>query len=290
VNCTLTRDLFVSLPDGSIRLQCTFGLVYTIQTGQMKGATDLLHRFSRTELVVGTEGLAILQRATVAVIGLGGVGSYTVEALARSGVGRLILVDKDVIDVTNINRQIPALSETIGRPKVEVMAERVHSINPDCEVIQKQIFFSNETETNILERPLDYVADAIDTISAKIHLALSCRARNIPYIASMGAANKLDPTAFRVMDLFDTQVDPIARVMRRELRKHGLTSGVTVVCSEEPPRVARPEVLAQIAPKQEPGVTLTRKAMNPPASIAFVPPIPGLIVASVIIRKLTGLA
>lgn len=226
----------------------------------------------------------------MAVIGLGGVGSYTVEALARSGVGRLILVDKDVIDITNINRQIPALSETIGRPKVEVMAERVCSINPDCEVIQKQIFFSNETETDILERPLDYVADAIDTISAKIHLALSCRARNIPYIASMGAANKLDPTAFRVMDLFDTQVDPIARVMRRELRKHGLTSGVTVVCSEEPPRAAREEVLAQIAPRQEPGVTLTRKAMNPPASIAFVPPIPGLIVASVIIRKLTGLA
>ncbi|MCY0876715.1 MAG: tRNA threonylcarbamoyladenosine dehydratase [Firmicutes bacterium] len=249
----------------------------------------MLHRFSRTELVVGTQGLATLQHATVAVIGLGGVGSYTAEALARSGVGRLILVDKDVIDITNINRQIPALTETIGRPKVEVMAERIHSINPDCEVVQKQIFFLKDTETDILEPPLDYVADAIDTVSAKIHLALSCRARQIPYVASMGAANKLDPTAFRVMDLFDTHMDPIARVMRRELRKHGVHKGVTVVCSEEPPRKADAEVLKQIAPSIQPGETLPRKAQNPPASIAFVPPIPGLILASVIVRDLVGL-
>lgn len=249
----------------------------------------MLHRFSRTELVVGTEGLAVLQRATVAVIGLGGVGSYTAEALARSGIGRLLLVDKDVVDITNINRQIPALTETIGRPKVEVMAERIHAINPACEVIQKQVFFLKDTETDILDQPLDYVADAIDTVSAKIQLALSCRARQIPYAASMGAANKLDPTAFRIMDLFATEMDPIARVMRRELRKHGISSGITVVCSQEAPRSPDAAALEQIAPKPEAGVSLTRKAQNPPASIAFVPPIPGLMLASIIVRELVGL-
>jgi len=249
----------------------------------------MVHRFSRTELLIGQDGLDLLRRATVTVLGMGGVGSYAVEALARSGIGRLILIDKDVVDITNINRQIPALTDTVGRPKVEVMAERVLAINPECEVVARQMFYQLDTEAEVFNERLDYVVDAIDTVSAKIHLALACRERQIPYVASMGAANKIDPTAFRVMDLFATQVDPIARVMRRELRKHGVTSGVTVVCSEENPRPVRPEVLEQIAVQPTAGQLVTRKAANPPASIAFVPPIPGLILASVVIRALTGL-
>ena len=246
----------------------------------------MLHRFSRTELVIGPEGLDILRNATVAVLGMGGVGSYTVEALARSGVGRLLLVDKDVVDVTNINRQIPALTDTIGRPKVEVMAERVAAINPECVVETKRMFFLEETAEDIFSSHLDYVADAIDTVSAKIHLIRQCKARDIPIVSSMGAANKIDPAQFRVMDISETTVDPIARVIRRELRKCGVASGLKVVCSLEKPRPPREDVRRTVA-SEEPG--LPRKATHPPASIAFVPPVAGLLLASVIIRELVGL-
>lgn len=247
------------------------------------------HRFARTELVIGPEGLSILERATVAVIGLGGVGSYTVEALARSGVGRLVLVDKDVIDVTNINRQLPALEETVGRPKVDVMAERVQSINPACHVETRQVFFHAGTEEELFATPLDYVADAIDTVSAKIQLAVACRERGVPLASSMGAANKIDPTQFRVMDISETRTDPIARVMRRELRKHGIKDGLPVVCSLEQPRLPREDVRARLVPPLAPGEERSRKAQNPPASIAFVPPVAGLILAGVVIRDLCGL-
>lgn len=249
----------------------------------------MLHRFSRTELVVGEDGLRKLKEATVAVIGMGGVGSYTAEALARCGVGRLVLVDKDVVDITNINRQLPALTDTVGRPKVDVMAERVKAIDPECDVIAQTMFFLRETEEELFSRPLDYVADAIDTVSAKIQLILACRRRDIPVVSSMGAANKLDPTAFRIMDLAQTRVDPIARVMRRELRKHGVTSGVKVVCSEENPRPPREDVRQKIAPQAAEGQSLSRKATNPPASISFVPPIAGLTLASVIVRDIVGI-
>lgn len=246
----------------------------------------MLHRFSRTELVIGPEGLDILRNATVAVLGMGGVGSYTVEALARSGIGHLLLVDKDVVDVTNINRQIPALTDTIGRPKVEVMAERVAAINPECVVETKRMFFLEDTEEDIFSSHLDYVADAIDTVSAKIHLIRQCMARAIPIVSSMGAANKIDPAQFRVMDISETTVDPIARVIRRELRKCGVVSGLKVVCSLEKPRPPREDV-RRIVASEESG--LPRKATHPPASIAFVPPVAGLLLASVIIRELVGL-
>lgn len=244
------------------------------------------HRFSRTELVIGPEGLEILKNATVAVLGMGGVGSYTVEALARSGVGHLLLVDKDVIDITNINRQLPALTDTIGRPKVDVMAERVAAINPECVVETKRMFFLEETAADIFSGRLDYVADAIDTVSAKIHLIRQCKTRAIPIVSSMGAANKIDPAQFRVMDIAETSVDPIARVLRRELRKFGIASGVTVVCSLEKPRPPRED--ARMTARTE-GTDLPRKVLHPPASIAFVPPVAGLLLASVIVRNLVGL-
>lgn len=249
----------------------------------------MLHRFSRTELVIGEEGLRKLASATVAVVGMGGVGSYTVEALARAGVGHLVLVDKDVVDITNINRQLPALTDTVGRPKVDVMAERVRQINPDCEVDARSMFFLQESEDELFNMEFDYVGDAIDTVSAKIQLVLSCKRRSIPIVSSMGAANKLDPTAFRVVDISETTIDPIARVMRRELRKHGVTHGLKVVCSTEAPRAPREDVRQKIVSPQTDGKAPTRKASNPPASISFVPPIAGLVLASVIVRDLVGI-
>ncbi len=245
------------------------------------------HRFSRTELVIGTNGLHRLQNSTVAVFGLGGVGSYTAEALARSGVGHLVLIDKDVVDITNINRQIPALTSTIGRPKVDVMAERIADINPDCQVDKKQMFFLKDTEHDIFTIQFDYVADAIDTLSAKIHLVELCKARAIPIASSMGAANKTDPSQFRVMDISETSVDPIARVMRRELRKRGMDQGLKVVCSLETPANTHEEIKLSLIPaKEDKEIPLSSKAANPPGSLAFVPSVAGLILASIVITDL----
>ncbi len=259
-------------------------LVYSIVKSHV-GGDCLLHSFSRTELVIGEMGLEKLRGASVAVLGVGGVGSYAVEALARSGIGRVILIDKDVVDITNINRQLPALRSTVGQAKVDVMAARVKDINESCEVIVKRIFFSKETAGNLFDLQPDYVVDAIDTISAKIDLVEACFSRNIPIVSSMGAANKMDPTQFRVMDLKDTTVDPIARVMRRELKKRGITHGVKVVCSLEPPLAPREEILDIIIPKDA-SDSLPRKATRPPASISFVPPVAGMILASVVVRDL----
>ncbi len=261
-------------------------IVYSIVKSPV-GGDSLLHAFSRTELVIGELGLKKLRAATVAVLGVGGVGSFAVEALARSGIGRLVLIDKDHVDVTNINRQLPALLSTIGQAKVDVMAARIKDINESCEVIVKRIFFSKETADDLFALQPDYVVDAIDTISAKIDLIEACFARNIPIISSMGAANKLDPTQFCVMDLKDTTVDPIARVMRRELKKRGITRGVKVVCSLEPPLAPREEILDVIVPKDA-SDSLPRKAKRPPASISFVPPVAGMILASVVVRDLIG--
>ncbi|KYP80881.1 tRNA threonylcarbamoyladenosine dehydratase [Ferroacidibacillus organovorans] len=249
----------------------------------------MIHRFSRTELVVGPEGLERLKNAHVAVLGVGGVGSYAVEALARSGVGTITLVDRDTVDITNINRQIPALTSTIGREKVEVMRERILDINPACQVHTMHMFFLPETAERFFSTGYDYVIDAMDTVSAKIDLVCRCKERDIPLVTSMGAANKIDPTRFTVMDLFETQTDPIARVMRRELRKRGISRNVPVVCSTEPPRLPREDVRRAIVPDALPA-DATRKASNPPASIAYVPPIAGLILASVAIRALAQLA
>lgn len=243
----------------------------------------MLHQFSRTELAIGTEGIEVMKNSTVAVLGVGGVGSIAVEALARSGIGRIVMIDKDVVDITNINRQIPALLTTIGQAKTDLMQERIKLINPECDAISLKMFYTEETYEKLFEYDLDYVIDASDTISYKIHLIMQCLERKIPIISSMGAANKMDPTQFRVADISETRMDPIARVIRQKLRKAGIRKGVKVVYSEEPPIIPRVDVTQRIVPENAPDI---RKAQQPPASNSFVPPVAGLIMVSVAINDL----
>lgn len=250
--------------------------------------SDVLTQFSRTELVFGADGVRELQKKTVAVLGAGGVGSFTMEALARTGVGRLILIDKDVVDITNVNRQLPALVTTVGQSKVEVMKRRIAEINPDCEVEAIQAFFLEDTKDILFRHHLDYVVDAIDVVSAKILLIKECVERGIPIVSSMGAANKIDPTRFRVVDISKTRVDPIAKVLRRELKRFGIHRGVKTVCSFESPRLPREEVRQTIVSPEVQENSPVRKAKNPPASLAYVPSVAGLILASVVVHDLLG--
>lgn len=243
----------------------------------------MLHQFSRNELAIGPEGLEAMRKSTVAVLGIGGVGSFSVEALARSGIGRIIMVDKDVVDITNINRQIHALLTTIGQPKTELMRERIKLINPECDAVALNMFYTEETYERLFEYPLDYVLDASDTITYKIHLIKECLRRGIPIISSMGAANKMDPTKFQVADISKTTMDPIARVIRQKLRKEGIRKGVKVVFSTEMPVKQREDVIQRIVPDNAPDI---RKAKMPPASNAFVPSVAGLIMASVAVRDI----
>ncbi|MCL6457699.1 MAG: tRNA threonylcarbamoyladenosine dehydratase [Gorillibacterium sp.] len=246
----------------------------------------MLHQFSRNELSMGPEGLEVLKNSTVAVLGIGGVGSFAVEALARSGVGRIIMIDKDVIDITNINRQLHALLSTVGQPKAKLMQDRIADINPECDAIALQMFYTEETYEQLFAYKLDYVVDASDTIVYKVHIMKQCLERNIPIISSMGAANKMDPTRFKVADISKTLVDPIARVIRKILRKDGIKRGVQVIFSTELPIIPREDITQQIAPANP----LTRKAKMPPASNAFVPSTVGLIAASVVVRELLAKA
>ncbi len=243
----------------------------------------MLHQFSRTELAIGPEGLEIMKNSTVAVLGIGGVGGMAVEALARSGIGRLILIDKDTVDITNINRQIHALTTTVGQKKADLMVERVKLINPECEAIALNMFYTEETCEELFNYKLDYVIDASDTIIYKVHLIKECLARGIAMISSMGAANKIDPTRFQVADISKTTMDPIARIIRQKLRKEGIKRGVKVVFSTEPPMKPRQDVTDKIVPENAPD---RRKAQQPPASNAFVPPVAGLIMVSVAVRDL----
>ncbi|GIO34878.1 MULTISPECIES: tRNA threonylcarbamoyladenosine dehydratase [Paenibacillus] len=243
----------------------------------------MLNQFSRTELAIGPEGLEAMKNSTVAVLGIGGVGSIAAEALARTGVGKLILIDKDVVDITNINRQIHALTTTIGQKKTELMVERIKQINPECEAIALNMFYTEETYEELFKYDLDYVLDASDTVSYKIHLIKECLKRKIPIISSMGAANKMDPSRFQVADISKTTVDPIARVIRTKLRKEGIKKGVKVVFSTEEPMKPRVDVTEKIVPENAPEI---RKAKQPPASNAFVPPVAGLIMVSVAVKDL----
>lgn len=244
----------------------------------------MVNQFSRNELVFGKEGVRLLRDVSVAILGIGGVGSFAAEALCRSGIGKLILIDKDVIDVTNINRQIHALHQTIGQAKVEVMAERLKQINPDIEVVPMQMFYTEETYEEVFTQKIDFFIDASDTITFKVHLILQCLERGIPFISSMGAANKLDPTQFKIVDIFETRYDPIAKVIRKQLRKAGIKKGVPVVYSEESPIITREEIRKEIVPDENHPI---RKVKQPPASNAFVPSAAGLICASYVVRQLT---
>lgn len=243
----------------------------------------MLHQFSRTELAIGPEGLEKMRNSTVAVLGIGGVGSLAAEALARTGVGRIILIDKDVVDITNINRQIHALTTTIGQPKAELMRERIKLINPECDAVALRMFYTEETYEQLFEYKLDYVVDASDTIIYKVHLIKECLKRNIPIISSMGAANKMDPTRFRIADISKTHTDPIARVVRTKLRKEGIKKGVKVVFSDEEPIKPREDVTQRIVPENAPEI---RKAQQPPSSNAFVPSVAGLVMVSAVVKDL----
>lgn len=242
----------------------------------------MLHQFSRNELAIGQEGLDILKNSTVMVLGIGGVGSFSAEALARSGVGRLILIDKDVVDITNVNRQVIALLSTVGKPKADLMKERIADINPDCEVIALKMFYTEETYEEVFAYKPDFVIDASDTIIYKVHLIKECLKRGIPMISSMGAANKMDPTRFQIADIFKTHTDPLAKVIRTKLRKEGIKKGVPVVFSDESPIVIREDVRKVVGnDKAE-----IRKAQMPPSSNAFVPSVAGLIMASYVVREM----
>lgn len=225
-------------------------------------------RFERTAMLIGEDALARLRGAAVAVFGVGGVGSYTVEALARAGVGKLLLVDNDTVSVSNINRQLVALHSTVGKLKVEVAAARVKDIQPDCAVETKALFYTPETADAIDLRGFDYIVDAIDTVSAKIELIVRANALGIPVISCMGAGNKLDPTRFEVADIHKTTVCPLARVMRRELRLRGIKACKVVYSKEEP-----------AAPPAADGRRV-------PASISFVPSAAGLVLAAEVVKDL----
>ena len=231
-------------------------------------------RFARTEMLLGEDGLARLSGSSVAVFGIGGVGSYAAEALARAGVGRLTLIDPDMIDETNINRQLHALTETVGAPKTAVMAARIRAINPACEVRELRTFYLPEAAEGFFAERYDYIVDAVDTVAAKIDLAVQCHRRGIPLIASMGAANKIDPTLFEVTDIYRTRVDPLARILRKKLKEHGIPC-LQVVCSRERPRVPQEGLCAP-----PPG------RRSAPGSVSFVPSVVGLIMAGVVVRAL----
>ncbi|WP_146548196.1 tRNA threonylcarbamoyladenosine dehydratase [Rummeliibacillus suwonensis] len=242
----------------------------------------MLHQFSRNELAIGQEGLDKLKKTTVAILGIGGVGSFAAEACARSGVGRIILVDKDEVDITNINRQLVAYLSTIGKSKSAVMKERIADINPECEVIDLHMFYTEETYEKFFSYGIDYVIDASDTVKYKIHIIKECLKRNIKVISSMGAANKTDPTRFRIADISKTHTDPLAKVIRLKLRKEGIKKGVPVIFSDESPVVIREDV-AQTVGKPDAAI---RKAKMPPSSNAFTPSTVGLFAASWVINDI----
>lgn len=248
------------------------------------------HRFSRMQLLVGKSGMDRLAASSVAVFGVGGVGSYAVEALARAGIGSLTLVDFDDICATNINRQIHALDSTVGRSKVEVMAERCRQINPECRVIPRHEFYQAESADSLLQPSFDYVLDCIDHITAKLHLMETCVKRKLPVISSMGAANKLDPTRIRVADISSTEKCRLARIIRKELRRRGINRGVQVVYSTEEFRPLSDEthICAEhcICPNRDEqrwSCTDRRVILG---SSSYLPPLFGLTMAGIVIQTL----
>ncbi|MBI5974168.1 tRNA threonylcarbamoyladenosine dehydratase [Staphylococcus canis] len=235
------------------------------------------HQFSRNELAIGQEGLKQLNDTTVVVLGVGGVGSFAAEALARTNIGHIILIDKDDVDITNVNRQIHALTTTIGQSKVTLMEERIKLINPECKVTPLHMFYTEDTYEQLFnDYDIDYVIDASDTIIYKVHLMEQCLNRGIKIISSMGAANKTDPTRFKIEDISKTNTDPIARVIRNKLKQKGIKKGIPVVFSDESPIIIREDVKAKVGDAKG----MNRKAQMPPSSNAYVPSVVGLICAS----------
>lgn len=251
----------------------------------------MLNQFSRTQLLFGQEGMERLFRARVAVFGIGGVGGYTVEALARSGVGTLDLIDDDRVCLTNVNRQIYATRKTVGQYKVDVAEQRILEINPDAVVHTYKTFYGPQTAQQFDFSQYDYVVDAIDTVTGKLELIEQAKAAATPIISCMGAGNKLDPSAFEVADIYETSVCPLARVMRRELKKRGIRD-LKVVYSKEPPLTPMDDMTIScrahcICPPGTARKCTQRRQV--PGSNAFVPAAAGLVVAGEVVRDLAGL-
>lgn len=225
------------------------------------------HRFARLEKIISTDKVVDLNKKSVLVLGCGGVGGYVVEALARSGIGTLILVDFDFIDVTNINRQIIALDSTIGRKKVDVLEERVKDINPNCNVIKIDEFINRDNMSLLFLNKIDYFVDACDTIDVKKNVIVNCFSKKIPLISSMGTGNKLDPSKLEIVDIRKTENDPLARIMRKFVKDSNITKKVMVLSSKELP---------------------IKTGDRTPGSSAFVPPAAGLLIASYIVREFIG--
>ena len=250
----------------------------------------MLNQFSRTELLLGQEGMEKLYRARVAVFGIGGVGGYTVEALARSGVGTLDLIDDDKVCLTNLNRQIFATRKTVGQYKVDVAQQRILEINPKAVVHTYKTFYAPQTAELFDFSQYDYVVDAIDTVTGKLELVEQAEKAGVPIISSMGAGNKMDPTAFEVADIYETSVCPLARVMRKELKKRGIEK-LKVVYSKEPPMTPIDDMAINcrtncICPPGTARKCTQRRQV--PGSNAFVPSVVGLIIAGEVVKDLTG--
>lgn len=250
----------------------------------------MLNQFSRTQLLLGSEAMERLAGSRVAVFGIGGVGGYVCEALVRSGVGAFDLIDDDKVCLTNLNRQIIATRSTVGKYKVDVMEARMKDINPNVDIRTHKCFFLPENADSFPFAEYDYVVDAVDTVSAKLTLAVKAQEAGVPIISSMGAGNKLDASAFRVADIYKTSMDPLARVMRRELKKRGVRK-LKVVYSQEQP----------IRPIEDMSISCRTHCICPPGakhkcterrdipgSTAFVPPVVGLIIAGEIVRDISG--
>lgn len=248
----------------------------------------MLNQFSRTQLLLGDEAMNKLAASRVAVFGVGGVGGYVCEALIRSGVGAIDLVDNDKVCLTNLNRQIIATRKTVGQYKTQVMKERILDINPDAKVEVHNCFFLPENADDFEFEKYDYVVDAVDTVTAKIALVMKCKEKNVPIISSMGAGNKLDASAFRVADIYKTKVCPLAKVMRRELKKRGVKK-LKVVYSEEMPIKPLEDMSIScktncICPPGAQHKCTQRRAI--PGSVAFVPSVAGLIIAGEVVKDL----
>ncbi|MDD3024139.1 MAG: tRNA threonylcarbamoyladenosine dehydratase [Syntrophomonadaceae bacterium] len=246
-----------------------------------------MHEFSRTELLIGKEAVEKLAQTKVAVFGIGGVGSFSVEGLVRSGVGKLVLVDDDCIALTNINRQLHATRKTIGQPKVEVMKNRILDINPQAEVIIHKSFYSAEYSPDLVNPNYDYIIDAIDTVSSKIDLIINAKQQDIPIISCMGAGNKLNPTKFEIADIYDTSVCPLAKVMRKELRKRGVKNLKVVYSREEPIKPINNDWSSINDPYASmDSLENCSNRRQIPGSIAFVPSVAGMILAAEVVTDL----
>ena len=247
-----------------------------------------MNQFSRTELLIGKDGVEKLNNAKVAVFGVGGVGSFVVEGLVRAGVGNFILVDDDEVCLTNLNRQIHATRKTIGKYKAELMRDRILEINPDAKVEVFKEFFMPDSEVKILDDSIDYIVDAIDTVTAKIELVMQADKLGVPIMSAMGTGNKLDPTKFEVTDIYKTSVCPLAKVMRKELSARGIKKLKVVYSKEEP---IKPYESAENSCKNHcvcpPGVKRTCAIKKQvPGSISFVPSVAGMIIAGEVIKDI----